>query len=96
MREDSYVMKTLTMVALIFVPIGTIAAIFGSQFFGTGEIDLPDGSVQRSTYVTPQFWIFWVITIPATFILLVGWMLWVKKIDFLVWRSKGKSPENMV
>ncbi|KAI1760194.1 hypothetical protein GGR53DRAFT_526368, partial [Hypoxylon sp. FL1150] len=44
MREDSYVMKILTMIALIFVPIGTVAAIFGSQFFGTREINLPDGA----------------------------------------------------
>lgn len=28
MREDSYVMKTLTFVPLIFVPIATIATIF--------------------------------------------------------------------
>ncbi|KAI0166766.1 hypothetical protein GGR52DRAFT_555448 [Hypoxylon sp. FL1284] len=95
MREDSYVMKTLTMIALIFLPIGTISTVFGSQFFGTGETDLPDGSVQHSTFVTPQFWIFWVITIPATILLLLGWTIWVKKMDVFVWKLRDKLPRNV-
>ncbi|KAI1773001.1 hypothetical protein F4818DRAFT_424582 [Hypoxylon cercidicola] len=96
MREDSYVMKTLALVALIFVPVGTIATIFGSQFFGTGEVDLPDGSVQRSTYVTSQFWILWAVAIPATMLLLLGWAHWIKNTK--LWRGgpRQKSPSNMV
>ncbi|KAH9904159.1 hypothetical protein F4778DRAFT_780840 [Xylariomycetidae sp. FL2044] len=76
-REDSYVMKTLTVLAMVFLPLATISSIFGSQFFGTRD---GDASHIASTYVTSQFWWLWATSVPATAALVLGWFLWIRNL----------------
>lgn len=63
--QNSRSVRLISIVGLIFIPFGTIAAIFGTQFFdstGDGHINL-----------SPDFWILWVIAIPVTVVSLVVW-----------------------
>lgn len=83
MREDSHVMKTLAIVAMVFLPISTVSSIFGTQFFGTTPS--PDGST-ISTHVSGQFWMLWVVIIPLSVLLLSGWMFWIRRFH---WNARG-------
>lgn len=88
MREDSYIMRTISVIAVIFLPISVISSIFGSQFFGTNTATLPDGSVKNVTFVTPQFWVLWAIALPFTLLVLGGWFLWLRRFQPRSQRSK--------
>jgi len=81
MREDSYIMKTLAVVAMIFLPMSTVSSIFGTQFFSTvtAADPSPDGPIKSSTYVSSQFWIFWTVAIPMTLVIFCGWSLWIRR-----------------
>ncbi|KAL2812566.1 hypothetical protein BDW59DRAFT_167780 [Aspergillus cavernicola] len=72
LQADSNTMATIAFVTLIFLPITTVSTIFGSQFFNTA----PDNA---SIEVSKDFWIFWVVSIPLTLAVLLGWTLWRKR-----------------
>ncbi|KAL4737204.1 hypothetical protein BDV11DRAFT_216836 [Aspergillus similis] len=71
-QADSSTMATIAFVTLVFLPITTVSTVFGSQFFNTA----PDNN---SIEVSKDFWIFWVVSIPLTLAVLLGWSLWQKK-----------------
>ncbi|KAL4757894.1 uncharacterized protein BDW70DRAFT_170923 [Aspergillus foveolatus] len=71
-QADSSTMATIAFVTLVFLPITTVSTIFGSQFFNTA----PDNA---SIEVSKDFWIFWVVSIPLTLAVLLGWSLWQRK-----------------
>lgn len=79
MLRDSYAMRTLSLLALVFLPVSTISTIFGSQFFGTDVVALPNGSTQATLVVSSQLWILWAISIPLTLLILIGWLLWLRR-----------------
>lgn len=92
MREDSYVMKTLAVLAMIFLPTSTISSIFGMQFFDTA-VDA-DSSV-ISLRVSHQFWVFWAVAIPFTTAVIIGWTFWIRRFQRLVPRvdiERGLIP----
>lgn len=90
MREDSYIMKTLAVAAIIFLPISTISSVFGTQFFTTVTADVStDGPARPSTYVSSQFWILWTVAIPVTLILLLSWSFWVRR-----FQPKVQKPQR--
>ncbi|KAB8067758.1 hypothetical protein BDV29DRAFT_196188 [Aspergillus leporis] len=66
MLSDSNAMATIAFVTLVFLPATTISTIFGSQFFNQSS----DGS---SITVLRDFWIFWVIAIPVTVVVIYIW-----------------------
>lgn len=88
MREDSYIMRTISVIAVIFLPISVISSIFGSQFFGTNTATLPDGSVENVTFMTRQFWVLWAIALPFTLLVLGGWFLWLRRFQSRSQRSQ--------
>ncbi|KIN06864.1 hypothetical protein OIDMADRAFT_68277, partial [Oidiodendron maius Zn] len=71
-QEDSSSTKTITFMTFVFLPAGTVAAMFGSQFFNLSV----DSNGVPHFVVSPAFWIFWAITLPITAILLALWMWW--------------------
>jgi Mg2+ and Co2+ transporter CorA len=76
MREDSHVMKTLSVLAMIFLPFSVVTSIFGTQFFS--NIPSTDGGGQYSTSVSSNFWILWAIAVPFTLVLVTGWRVWIR------------------
>ncbi|KAJ5779486.1 hypothetical protein N7457_007206 [Penicillium paradoxum] len=66
MHSDSNTMTTIGLVTLIFLPLTTVSTIFGSQFFGLSDED-------NALTVSQDFWMFWVISMPVTVIVLGAW-----------------------
>lgn len=67
----------------VFLPAGTVAAMFGSQFFNLSV----DSNGVPHFVVSPAFWIFWAITLPITAILVALWMWWPR-------RPKRQCPDT--
>ncbi|KIW66591.1 hypothetical protein PV04_05909 [Phialophora macrospora] len=66
---ESSSMHTIALTTLIFLPISTVATIFGSQFF-----NFIDSDSQDAFHVSTKFWIFWAITVPLTIVVLTIWI----------------------
>ncbi|RYP41956.1 hypothetical protein DL767_000587 [Monosporascus sp. MG133] len=87
-REDSSIglqsafsMKTLALLALIFLPGSFVAALFSAPLFNWDSVDEADHN-SISVGTKPQFSLFWAITIPLTvlsFIFYVGWSLFERR-----------------
>jgi hypothetical protein len=92
MRQDSYVMRTLSTLAMIFLPISTVSSIFGTQFFTTTTSQDPtsgSSAVTSSFVVSKKFWLLWIISIPVTIILLAGLGVWMRQSQL-----KAKPPAS--
>ncbi|GFF58026.1 hypothetical protein IFM62136_03646 [Aspergillus lentulus] len=74
MQADSNSMATIAFVTLIFLPMSTVSTIFGSQFFNF------DRSLIR---ISHSFWIFWLVSIALTLLVLFFWRLSIKRVASL-------------
>ncbi|KAL4861262.1 hypothetical protein BDV12DRAFT_204180 [Aspergillus spectabilis] len=72
LQTDSSTMATIAFVTLGFLPIHTVAAICGSQFFNAA----PDNA---SLEVSKDFWIFWAVSAPLTLVVFLGWYCFRRK-----------------
>lgn len=70
MQKDSASMHTIAMLTMIFLPGTLIATLFSSAFFNFSLSD----SGSPTAYLSPFFWIFWVIALPCTAIVLGLWI----------------------
>ncbi|CAA9963898.1 hypothetical protein P3342_009728 [Pyrenophora teres f. teres] len=70
MQSENKSMKTIAVMTLIFMPLSTVASIFGSQFMGLHE------EPPHKLFVSPDFWLLWVIAAPLTILLIAIWLLW--------------------
>jgi hypothetical protein len=65
--------------------------------FSMSMFDFSSTSGTGSVKVSSNFWMFWAVTIPLTFIVLVIWKIWMK---FVVKKSmledESKKEEEMV
>ncbi|KAH7392943.1 hypothetical protein BKA66DRAFT_547318 [Pyrenochaeta sp. MPI-SDFR-AT-0127] len=89
MQSENQSMKTIAVMTLIFMPLSTVAGIFGTQFMKIQE-DAPF----RIT-VSRDFWLLWVIAVPLTVIVMVIWRVWYldargRLVDQLPPRPSGK------
>ncbi|KAB5511384.1 hypothetical protein GE09DRAFT_690473 [Coniochaeta sp. 2T2.1] len=68
-KADSEAMKTISFVALAFLPATFICAVFSMSFFtfngDSGEWMISD-----------RFWIYWVIAVPVTLLTSMVWHYW--------------------
>ncbi|KIW48924.1 uncharacterized protein PV06_01480 [Exophiala oligosperma] len=67
-KTESSSMHTIALTTLIFLPISTVATIFGSAFFNFGGNERGDMSLSK------HFWVFWVISVPLTVAVLTIWI----------------------
>jgi len=70
MQSENQSMKTIAVMTLWFMPLGTVASIFGSQF-----MKLQDEWPHHIT-VSQDFWLMWVIAVPLTLAVLLIWRVW--------------------
>lgn len=70
-KRDSAAMKTISLLGAVFLPGAYLASVFSMTFF---NFQASDGPV-----VSSQFWIYWVVTIPVTVVIVGVWYLWEKK-----------------
>jgi len=74
-------MKTLALLALLFLPGNFLAALFSAPLFDWDNANSANPN-SIGVGIKPQFNLFWAITIPLTvvaFILYVGWSLFEKR-----------------
>ena len=71
-QRDNSSMRTIAIVSLFFLP-----ATFVASFFAMPIIDWSGDS--QSPIVSRWFWIYWVVSVPLTCVIVVGWLVWYKK-----------------
>lgn len=64
--RDSKAMKTLSVLTILFLPGAFLATVFSTEMF---EFESK----------TQEIYIYFVITVPLTVILMVGWVWWMRK-----------------
>ncbi|KAI1122366.1 hypothetical protein F5Y10DRAFT_254195 [Nemania abortiva] len=70
---DGTAMKTLAYVTAIFLPPTSVATVFSMSFF---DFQASTES-SESVVLVPDFWIFWVVSVPLTLVILAGWRFWL-------------------
>jgi Mg2+ and Co2+ transporter CorA len=70
MMSESQSMKTIAVMTLIFMPLSTVAGIFGTQFMKLDEEE------PWHIHVSQDFWLLWIIAVPLTLIVLFIWRIW--------------------
>ncbi|TGO21493.1 hypothetical protein BPAE_0216g00050 [Botrytis paeoniae] len=90
-KRDFSAMKTIAILGIVFLPGTFIASILSTTF-----LDFQNPSGLRAA-VSPSFWIYWVVTIPVTLIILVFWYLWERKRDerFVRERNEREKTEDL-
>ena len=66
-------MKTIAVLTIVFLPGTFVATIFSMDMFQWQPDDGGKASVSR------LFWVYWIITVPLTALVLVGWLIWTKR-----------------
>jgi Mg2+ and Co2+ transporter CorA len=89
MQTENQSMKTIAVMTLIFMPLGTVAAIFGTQFMQIQE------EAPYHITVSRDFWLMWLIAIPLTVVVIVVWKVWYREakgrlIDEIPHRAKDE------
>ncbi|EPE24726.1 hypothetical protein GLAREA_08579 [Glarea lozoyensis ATCC 20868] len=72
-RRDSSSMKGLSLLATILLPSTYLSSIFSTTFFNF------QGAPDTTTVNSPQFWIYWAVTIPTTLIIVGLWIIWEQR-----------------
>lgn len=107
MQSENQSMKTIAVMTLFFMPLGTVASIFGSQF-----MKLEDERPHHIT-VSQDFWLMWgkyilfgrywstsdlflllVIAIPLTIVVLAIWRVWYKDARGRLVDGRQKGDEH--
>lgn len=88
-QSQNQSMKAIAVITIYFMPLGTVASIFGSQFFQLKD-DEP-----HHMQVSQDFWLLWLIAVPLTALVILIWRVWYQdRRDRLIGpvppRSKGK------
>lgn len=65
--RDSFSMKTLALVTMLFLPGTSVASIFSMPLFhwNTGD--------NNGQILDDKFWVFWVLTVPLTLLTFSVW-----------------------
>lgn len=69
-KRDSAAMKLISLLGAVFLPGAYLASVFSMTFF-----NFQDGN----SVVSPQFWIYWAVTIPVTVVITAIWYVWEKR-----------------
>ena len=72
-KRDNIAMKTIAILGIVFLPGTFVATLFSINMFDWGGADGGDAS---SLAVSPNMWIYWVITVPLTVVTFLIWLLW--------------------
>ncbi|KAL8696062.1 MAG: hypothetical protein Q9201_007843 [Fulgogasparrea decipioides] len=71
-KDDSTAMKTLPAVTVVFLPSTFVAALFSMPLFNW------DTQTAGHSAVSEQFWVYWAVSIPLTFVTLALWFAWTR------------------
>jgi len=68
-------MKTIAILTIVFLPGTFVASLFSTDMF---DWNTENGSIPK---VSKYIWIYWVVTVPLTLLVMITWAVWSKK-DF--------------
>ncbi|KAK4179781.1 hypothetical protein QBC36DRAFT_61163 [Triangularia setosa] len=94
-KRDSSSMKTLSLLGAIFLPATYLASVFSMTFFDfndnnnysrsngpvSGSTSTGTGEERENQVVSPDLWIYFVITVPLTLLIVLIWRIWDKRRD---------------
>ncbi|KAK7887758.1 hypothetical protein LTR67_009661 [Exophiala xenobiotica] len=86
-KVESSSMHTIALTTLIFLPVSTVASIFGSAFFDFG------GDNQNDFTWSRDFWIFWIVSVPLTLAVLTIW-IYFHPSNFWRWPGLKKTRKH--
>ncbi|KAK8905624.1 hypothetical protein QC760_005546 [Botrytis cinerea] len=73
MQVDSFSMRTIAVLGLLFLPGTFICAIFSTSFFNFS----PGNTTEPQRWVvSDKFWIYWVVTVPLTLVIMLLWCIY--------------------
>ncbi|KAK0621309.1 hypothetical protein B0T17DRAFT_283929 [Bombardia bombarda] len=81
-KRDSTSMKTISLLGAIFLPATFLASVFSMTFFNFqvgGNDDNNSNSAPPTPTVSSDLWIYFVITIPLTAIIVLAWLWWNRR-----------------
>lgn len=103
-KRDSTAMKYISLLGALFLPATFLSSVFGMTFFnfqdnGASIVYVaangtsPDPSTLANlsgggSVVSPLLWIYFVVTIPITAIIVLSWYLWDRR------REKNYAEED--
>jgi uncharacterized BrkB/YihY/UPF0761 family membrane protein len=93
-HRDSLSMKTLAIVTMFFLPGSFVSALFSTSMFDWDSVNPSSNSI--GVRPTPQFGLYWAITIPLTiitFMLFFMW-LWMTKVRHDVQKKRGDEMKQ--
>jgi hypothetical protein len=70
-KEDSYAMRTIAIMSIIFLPGTFVSSFFSMDMF---DWQAPKGA----SVVSFRFWIYWAVTAPLTVVVVSVWFLWLR------------------
>jgi heme/copper-type cytochrome/quinol oxidase subunit 2 len=70
MQSEALSMKMIAVVTLIFLPLGTVASVFGTQFISQKD------NQPNHIIVSNDFWLLWLIAVPLTLFVVLLWRVW--------------------
>jgi len=79
--DDSATVRVVTLVTLIYLPFSFMASVFGMNFFRMNN--------SNNVVISPEFWIYVVISIPITVVTMMCWRWWKWRQDAI--REKAVS-----
>ncbi|KAF4546674.1 Mg2+ transporter protein CorA-like/Zinc transport protein [Lasiodiplodia theobromae] len=83
-QRDGFLMKTIAVMTLVYVPGSYIATIFGMNFF--------DYSETEGLVLSHMFWLYWVLVVILTAITVGTWLIWQRRGKHV--RKKAAPKEN--
>ncbi|KAK3335949.1 hypothetical protein B0T19DRAFT_408056 [Cercophora scortea] len=97
-RQDNSVMKSIALLTMIFLPATFFSALFSTTFF---NFDNDEWKVSN------KLWVYWVIIVPATIIIVILWRVWLANSDRITkflgagmnwakdfWKRGGRAPKR--
>ena len=67
-------MKTLAAITAIFYPLGFVASLFSMNMFSWQSTS--SAAPQSVIFVSSYFWVYWVVAVPLTVVVVYSWRKW--------------------
>lgn len=77
-RQDSYAMRTISILTMLFLPGTFIAALFGMNFFNQ-PVEQGNGATGGGLSAGSNLWLYFVLTIPLTALVFGLWFWWLNR-----------------
>lgn len=71
-------MKTLAFITAVFLPGSYVASLFSMSMF---DWQASDSSSSYGLSVSSYIWVYWVVTVPLTLLIMAVWRKWWQRED---------------